>query len=96
MGDCLYYSMNAKRLSKFMFTSFGDKQRGAYHNLFLRNSSWLGRGIFGYLDVLSLIFCVGKKWMFTRKDPLLLTPGASERSAAAAKVIMGGKDRVRN
>ena len=36
-------------------------------------------------------FVVGKKWMFTRKDPLLLTPGASERVPLSAKTIQGGE-----
>ena len=48
---------------------------GYHHSRFLRLPSWVGIEMFKC----SISIVVGKKWIFTRKDPLLLTPGASER-----------------
>jgi len=49
---------------------------GSHHSRFLRFPLWVGREI---LNIIRFVLWLAKKWMFTRKDPLLLTPGASER-----------------
>ena len=51
-------------------------QCGSHHSRFLRFPLWVGREI---LNIIRFVLWLAKKWMFTRKDPLLLTPGASER-----------------